>query len=327
MNFNNNELMIISKYLDYNDYNTYFKLFPNLNKLYHTTFNYININIHDCDYVHLKSKYTLNLFPNVETVIINIDFRESKYYYSEILLAIIKIYENFSKIYPDKFVKLIVSDKHLCIYFKNKILKYFNTINELIENDHLNNNFRIYISDCYEENYNELKKYKFIKFIKHLYSETNSLALKSDYIYAFRNRFIFKFKKLIKDSDDLKEIYIHEYNNTIFKKLNHKLCIINGKNICYEYLFEVKRFPSYYELAKSKIKLSTNKIIHDYIVEYKNKLNLNIDNRYIFEYLFGHHPLKLDVTKTIYDIKNISSKYIYNYYDVVNTLNIIFKNE
>ena len=44
--FGTNELMIISKYITTNDYITLFKIFPDLNKNYHSTFNYINCYIY-----------------------------------------------------------------------------------------------------------------------------------------------------------------------------------------------------------------------------------------------------------------------------------------
>lgn len=49
--FNNNELILISKYIEHNDYNTYFKVFPNINKLYKSTFNYFNFETYD-DFIH-----------------------------------------------------------------------------------------------------------------------------------------------------------------------------------------------------------------------------------------------------------------------------------
>lgn len=326
--FNNNELIIISKYINHNDYHTFFKLFSNLNQLYKSTFNYINLkNIYSINFVQLKNKYSLNLFPNVEVVNINIDFNDFDCYECDFLVLIIKVYNIFSKLYSNKFIKLNIATKYLCILFDDKVFKYLDKIDKLIENNNINNDFKIYINnDFYSD---KLDKYNFIKYVKFIkyYEEIDFPKLKDNQVYDIYSNFITKNRSIIKNENDLNKIYFHTYKNTIFKKLDGKVCVINANNMKYYYLFNVIDFPLYYELMKLGIKLSCNKGEHNYTNEYKNKLNLYDNYEYLFDYLFGLHPLKKDVTKVIYNITKMENINVYDYYNVVDRLSKIFKND
>ena len=219
-NFNINELMIISKYLTTPDYHTFFKLFPNLSIYYHSTFNYLNFNICDINYVRIKQKYKiLNLFPNVETINININFDESEEYSYTTLHSIIKIYNTFLKLYPNKFIKINVTNKYLFIKFDITIVKYLNKINELIKNNIINNDFKIYIEDYYyEQYYNIFKNYEFIINVNFVcsYEQINFSNLKHNQVFNIQNTFIYKTKEF-SNKNNVNEIYFHRYRNTIFK--------------------------------------------------------------------------------------------------------------
>ena len=94
--FNYNELIIISKYIESDDYKNYFKTFPNINTYYHSTFNYITINENFMTFkTDIIYNNLLKTFPNINTIIININTSKIKTGDNasiNILYSIIKIY-------------------------------------------------------------------------------------------------------------------------------------------------------------------------------------------------------------------------------------------
>jgi len=331
--FNNNELIIISKYIESNDYNTFFKIFPNINTYYHSTFNYININVYDINYtLKYLNKFKNNIlktFPNINTIIINLKMYYNKYYDYKLLILIIKLYNTFLNSYPDKFIKLnIINLKMLMYYkyynFKNIYINYFNKIDELIKTKHLNNDFKFYINYIGIDIDKDILKYDFIINI----DRTNFLNLNINDTTRFLNNSHIVYTN-ITTKDDLKNLYIHRYNNAIFKKLNNNIYCYCVNKLKYDYLYWIKYFPTYYKLIKLGIKLKYNYKPNYYVMKYIKKLNLNNNKKdFIHIYLFGYYPLKEDVTKVIYDIiynKSKNNRTICNYYDVIKTLNDIFK--
>ena len=335
LQFNNNELMIISKYIEPDDYNTFFKIFPNINTYYHSTFNYININVYDINYTLTQlNKFKNNIlktFPNINTIIINLKLYYNKYYDYKLLMLIVKLYNTFLNSYPDKFIKLNINNLKILMYykyynFKNIYIDYFNKIDALIKTKHLNNDFKFYINCIDIDIDKDILKYNFIININNI----NFLNLNINDTTTFFNNFHIVYTN-ITTKDDLKDLYIHKYNNVIFKKLNNNIYYYCANKLKYDYSYYIKYFPTYYKLIKLGIKLEYNYKPNDYyVMEYIKKLNLNNSKRdFIHTYLFGHYPLKEDVTKVIYDIiynkSNKKSRIISNYYDVIKTLNDMFK--
>jgi len=325
--FNYNELIIISKYIESDDYKNYFKTFPNINTYYYSTFNYITINENFINFQIIK-KYNnlLKTFPNINTIIININTSKIKTGDNasiNILYSIIKLFNIFSNLYPNKFIKINVCDKYLFIIFNVIAIQCFNKIDKLIKNGNLNEDFKIYIENYHRKYCEELKNFKFIMYVKFKnYEQINFSKLKHNQIYDIRNKYIYKTKEFI-NGNNVNNVYVHAYKNTIFKNLNGDTCFILGNKILYSYLLSVKYFPSYYKLMNLGIKLSINKTELDYVIEYRNKLNLNCDISYIYDYLFVC-PFKKDMIKIITTIK---SYIIYDYYNVVNILKDIFEND
>jgi len=326
--FNYNELMIISKYILPTDYHTFFKVFPNINLNYHSTFNYITINEDFINFQIIKKyKHLLNIFPNINTIVINITFNEFKYYHANILLTIINSYNLFSKFYPNKFIKINITNKLFTYLYENdenKIIKYLNKINKLIKTKHLNDDFKMYLYiDYLTKNIN----YDFIIFIKYInnYNDYDLSKLEDNHIFMIYNKYICNSNKcLIRNQNDLNKMYIHKYKNTIFKDLNGETIYIAQKPniILYDYIFQIRYFPSFYKLMKVGIKIyKTNNLIK-YTYEYKNKLNLNDNIGYLNEYLFGTcYRFNKDVAKITY---NKHDEDILNHYVTIHTLNNMF---
>ena len=325
LQFNYNELMIISKYILPTDYHTFFKVFPNINLNYKSTFNYIIINEDFINFQIIKKyNHLLKTFPNIDTIIINITFNEFKYYHANILLTIINLYNLFSKLYPNKFIKINITNKLFTYLCENKVIKYLDKINELFKTNHINNDFKIYL---YIDYYNKINNYDFLIFIEYInnYNNYNLSKLENNYILMICNKYICNSNKcLIRNQNDLNEMYIHTYKNTIFKKLNGKtIYIAQYPNIIlYDYMFQIRYFPSFYELMKIGIKIyKTNNLIK-YTYEYKNKLNLNDNVGYLNEYLFGTcYCFNKDVAKITY---NKHDEDILNHYVTICILNNMF---
>ena len=315
-NFNYNELIAISKYINHDDYKNYFEIFPTISNCYHSTFNYIHLNIVDINYTLKHLNLDLHMFPNADTLIINVKFK----YYKDIniLYSIIKLCNKILKLYPNKNIKINILDNIYIITIgdKNKYIECFNKINELIKKGILNNDFKIIIGN-YEYKY--FFKYKFIIFAKYLtkFNIIDFSKLKHNQAYIlFSNRYCILYDNYIQNKNDLKNIYVHKYNNTIFKNLNGEMFAYKN-NVQYEYMDRIIYFPSFYKLMKLGIKLRPNKCCNDYVNEYKNKLEIN-DRNYVWRYLFGSYPLN-NYISTI-----DKSSYIDKHYSLMIVLNNIF---
>ena len=333
--FNYNELMIISKYIESDDYNTFFKTFPKLNLNYHSTFNYITIDENFLTFQIIK-KYNnlLKTFPNLNTIIVNINTSKIKTGDNasiNILYSIIKLFNIFSNLYPNKFIKINVCDKNIITerFMKNvnKFINYCNKIDKLIKNGNLNKDFKIHIKNYKDE---QLKAYNFIVFIKCIESdEINFETLKQNEIYLIKNC---EHKVMIKNQNDLNKMYVHEYKNTIFKDLNGETYYY-GNSTTYTYIDNIRYFPAYYDLMKSGIKVNNNfNFNFHYIFYYADKLNnskvelssdMLTDITYLDEYLFGFYPLNVDMSKVLYKIDKGNSS-IYDYIYVVKVLKSMF---
>jgi len=325
--FNKNELIIISKYIEHDDYENYFKIFPNINELYHSTFNYINLNIYDYNYTYnyiIKHKSILNIFPNVKTIIINFNFKYTYYHNINLLKLIIKVFNLFNNLYKGKFIKIIINNEKLIFSYrtpKDKTIKYLDIINELIKNNQMSDNFKFYML------FESFNKYKFVKIMssKILIDFWKFEKLHDCTIDDILSNEDFMVHSTIKNENDLNDLYTHLYINTIFKNLNNHEFYYCKNKLEYRYIKDIKYFPSYYKLMKLNIKLKCNKTIDIYIKEYIH--NFEFDNiekyKYVNEYLFGEYPLKIDI------IKNYYNKYFsinsFNYNNVVKVLNDIFK--
>jgi len=312
MSFNNNELILISKYIEHNDYNTYFKIFPNINKLYKSTFNYFNFETYD-DFIYKFNfmNYSQINFPNVEEININIT---NKFDIDEIII----MYNKLVKIYPDKFIKICISN---CTYFGiyepfdfDFYKNIFTTFDKLIYENHINKSLKI----CFEDSEN-VKKFKnklkelnlknnFICFVKVVKNE-DEIIFKDNEIYQIKNKYI---NMLIKDKNDLDK-YKHVYKNNL---------IYYGKNVHYNWFEYIPYFPSLYKIMKLNTKINGFNFIMDedtfnacdnIITTYIWLRHSTEGFKYTYHYIFGYYPLKTDVAKVtseLGNIHNIGDKYV-----------------
>lgn len=332
--FNKNELIPILKYINQNDYMTIFKLYPELNEMCYSSFNYINIKITELDYAkYLIQNNILKIFPNIHEIIINVSckfgwccvhFKRLYLFYINIKSKLInknikikiKICENVILENRDKTI--IIKTLDIMEKFKNDLI---------IQNLYLLYNFHYNI---------DFSKYKYIK-----PEIVNTCKLSCVIDFSKNKKYAVYYThpvySFIIDQNNINTFYFHKYKNeTYCYPLINKNENINKHKFYYYYLWHIPLFPTYYHLFKirklhNEINEDVNRILKikcrsSYYTNYyeiSNKLSIiyNINQNYIYYYLFvslegrSFNNFRLDISKTLskYEPTNMFDLIDYNY--------------
>ena len=131
--FNNSELMIISKYLNFKDFNNFMKLNDEINKDIRQfeldVYNYVFTN----NEIKKIEKYLLN-FPKLEELILCFGFESTVIYYWNFIDVIMNNLIRFSKLKYSLKIKFI-DYKINCILTANCDIIMLSTINEIAKYD------------------------------------------------------------------------------------------------------------------------------------------------------------------------------------------------
>lgn len=334
LSFNKNELIPILKYINQNDYTTIFKLYPELNEMCYSSFNYINIKTTELDYAKcLIQNNILKIFPNIHELIINVrsKFGWCYVYFKELY----SFYVNIKSKLMNKNINIKIK---ICenVILKNIVKKDTIKILDVIENfknDLIIQNLYLLYSSYYDIDFS---KYKYIKpeIINRCklsyvidFSKNKKYAIyHADPIYSF-----------IIDQNNINDFYFHKYKDkTYCYPLIDKNENINRYKFYYYYLWHVPLFPTYYQLFKirkihNEINEDVNKLLKIkcrdlYVKNYfkiSNKLSAiyNINQNYIYYYLFGNLfgnsfiNFKIDISKALskYESTNRFDLADYNY--------------
>ena len=313
----NNSKMIVSKYLIGKNFTDFVKTFD-LYDYYHTTFNYITINNDITKQSVEKIKKTLQLYPNLNEIVLNFIIYSNIITYSDFLKNVKTCYNKFKQVLQKINIKFNFISQDNKVYKELYIDDFYiyDNIKPFFKNIFIPNvKQKVYIN-CYF-NFDimlnkEFKDYNIVLIpykidINKLQNIINNYKNYKIYI-AYDNKFTFKIKA--KNINNIEEYFVIKNN------------IIKGFKPRYNNKIEyIKYFDMYYDLFKFK-HINLN-YLREYITNADNIINEIYEDNFIFMPPAGLYIIKMYK----YGVKNIYIENVidYNVVDIKLDLTMYFK--